>query len=75
MSRRYRVFRKLINGEQMLVASRNERGEAADLVESLQQYWPGDYSVREEGYEEDALSGATEEGNDCAMSCGNERNN
>lgn len=73
--RRYRVFRKLINGEQMLVASRNEREHALELVESLKQYWPGDYSVREENDEPDARPSAAEERNDCPMSCGNERMN
>jgi hypothetical protein len=43
----YSVFRKLENGEFLHVASRDELGQALQLVEALSVHWPGDYAVRD----------------------------
>jgi hypothetical protein len=43
----YTAFKQLENGEFVRVASRDELEEAVQLVESLNDYWPGGYEVRE----------------------------
>ena len=43
----YTAFKQLENGELVRVASRDELEEAVQLVESLNDYWPGGYEVRE----------------------------
>ena len=45
--RMYTAFKQLENGEFVPVASRDELEEAVQLVESLNDYWPGGYEVRE----------------------------
>lgn len=42
----YTAFKQLDNGEFVRVASRDELEEAVQLVESLNDYWPGGYEVR-----------------------------
>jgi hypothetical protein len=41
------IFRKLETGEVVSIASRSSLEEATELLNSLQQQWPGDYSIRE----------------------------
>jgi hypothetical protein len=43
----YTAFKQLENGELVRVASRDEFEEAVQLVESLNDYWPGGYEVLE----------------------------
>jgi len=43
----YTAFKQLENGEFVKVASRDELAEAVQLVESLNDVWPGGYEVRE----------------------------
>jgi len=43
----YKVFRKLEDGKFLLVASRDNREEALQLVTALNTHWPGDYIVRD----------------------------
>jgi hypothetical protein len=43
----YTAFKQLENGEFARVASRDELEEAVQLVESLNEEWPGGYEVRE----------------------------
>jgi hypothetical protein len=43
----YTAFKQLENGEFVRVASRDELEEAMQLVESLNEEWPGGYEVRE----------------------------
>jgi hypothetical protein len=42
----YRVVRKLEDGQELFVASRNEFIEAEQLIASLMECWPGDYLIR-----------------------------
>jgi hypothetical protein len=66
MARRYRVFRTLMNGEEMLVASRNDMADATHLLESLKRYWPGDYSVRDKD-DEGETDASAESGVTCVV--------
>ncbi len=43
----YTAFKQLENGEWERVASREKLEDAVELVESLNDYWPGGYEVRE----------------------------
>ena len=43
----YTAFKQLENGEFVRVASSDELEEAVQLVESLNDYWPGGYEIRE----------------------------
>jgi hypothetical protein len=43
----YTAFKLLENGEFVRVASRDALEEAVQLVESLNEVWPGEYEVRE----------------------------
>lgn len=43
----YKVFRQLGNGEFVQVASREELEQAVQLVEELNDHWPGEYVVRD----------------------------
>ncbi len=43
----FTAFKQLENGEFVRVASRDELAEAVQLVESLNDDWPGRYEVRE----------------------------
>lgn len=47
MARAYDILRKMENEEVLLIASREELGEAKQLAESLNSYWPAEYIVRE----------------------------
>ena len=47
MPRTYDILRKLENGEVLPIASRNDLEEARELAESLNDYWPAEYIVRE----------------------------
>ena len=47
MPRAYDILRKLENGEVLPIASRNDLSEAKQLAESLNDYWPAEYIVRE----------------------------
>jgi hypothetical protein len=44
-TRTYRVLRKLDDGQEVFVASLGDYVEARALIESLKEYWPGDYSI------------------------------
>jgi hypothetical protein len=48
----YKIFRKLETGELLLLASFDDLDQAKELVQSLNEHWPGDYSVQ------DSVSGA-----------------
>jgi hypothetical protein len=41
----YQIVRELENGELMLVARREDKEDAARLIESLEEHWPGKYSI------------------------------
>jgi hypothetical protein len=43
----YTAFKQLENGEFVRVASRDELEEAVQLVDSLNDFWPGKYEVRD----------------------------
>jgi hypothetical protein len=43
----YKIFRKLETGELLLVASFDDLDQAKQLVESLNEHWPADYSVQD----------------------------
>jgi hypothetical protein len=43
--RAYKIFRVLEDGQQMFVASFDDIDEARNLVASLKEIWPGDYSI------------------------------
>ena len=50
----YSVFAKLGDGEFLFVASRDELGQAVQLIEALNANWPREYVVRDsEGNEVD----------------------
>jgi hypothetical protein len=42
---RYRVVRKLEDGQEVFVAGRKDLREAEQLIASLIECWPGDYSI------------------------------
>jgi hypothetical protein len=42
----YRVVRKLEDGQEVFVASRKDLLEAEQLIASLMECWPGDYSIQ-----------------------------
>lgn len=54
MARAYDILRKMENEEMLLMASHKELGEAKQLAESLNSYWPAEYIVweSESGVEE-----------------------
>jgi hypothetical protein len=68
------VFRTLINGEELLVASRDDKAHAVQLLASLKQCWPGDYSVKEED-DKDGIPTGVEKAVAFGVGWGNERNN
>jgi hypothetical protein len=68
MNRRYRVFRKLPNGERIVVASRNEMDQVTQLVNSLKEHWPGDYTVEDEPCASDTGHSVPKTGNECRQS-------
>jgi hypothetical protein len=41
----YRVVRRLDDGQEVFVARRADLIEARALIESLREYWPGDYYI------------------------------
>ena len=41
----YRVVRRLDDGQEVFVARRADLIEARELIESLREYWPGDYCI------------------------------
>ena len=43
----YMILRELGNGQQLWVASHDELKQAEQLKESLNQHWPGNYSIQE----------------------------
>lgn len=43
----YKIFRKLETGELLMLASSDNLDQAKQLVESLNEHWPGDYSVQD----------------------------
>jgi hypothetical protein len=45
----YNVFRKLVNGELVLVRSYAELEEAKWVVTLFNECWPGEYCLRETG--------------------------
>ena len=48
----YSVFKQLGTGEFQRVASCDDLKRAAELVDSLKGFWPGEYAVRDsEGHE------------------------
>jgi hypothetical protein len=52
----YRIVRKLEDGQEVFVASRNNLVEAKTLADSLIEYWPGDYSIQGPESSSQALS-------------------
>jgi hypothetical protein len=47
MPETYKIFRKLGNGQEMHVGSRDKLEQAEQLIESLNRHWAGDYSIQE----------------------------
>jgi hypothetical protein len=47
MARAYDILRRMENGEVLPIASRGNLEEAKELAESLNDYWPAEYIVRE----------------------------
>ena len=47
MARAYDILRRLEDGELMRVASRSDLTQARHLAESLNDYWPAEYVVRD----------------------------
>ena len=45
MAKPFKILRKLGNGEFVYVASCADRKQAARLVESLKEHWPGVYEI------------------------------
>jgi hypothetical protein len=45
LERTYLIVRTLENGEQTVIASRDDLGEARTLAAWLSEYWSGDFSV------------------------------
>ena len=50
----YKIFRKTEDGQDVFVAGRAALEEAKQLIASMTEYWPGDYSIECGG----SLSGA-----------------
>ena len=44
---RYDIFRKIDDGEKLLVASRSNLEAAQDLVRGLNEHWPAEYTILE----------------------------
>jgi hypothetical protein len=47
MAIRYEIRRKLDNGDVLCVAESDDREKADELARSLNQLWPGEYTVLE----------------------------
>jgi len=44
----FNIYRRLEDGQVLLVASRREACEAENLVTELNQHWPGEYGIQQE---------------------------
>jgi len=43
----YNIFRKLENGEKLLIASLKDRQQAEQLAQSFDEQWPAIYEIQE----------------------------
>lgn len=42
----YRIYRKLDNGEQLVIGAQKTLSEAEQLVRSLAEHWPAEYVIQ-----------------------------
>lgn len=54
VERRYKVLRKLPDGEQLLIGRFEDMNEARRRVAAFSEYWPGDYVIVPPKYEQAA---------------------
>jgi hypothetical protein len=47
MERPYKVVRTLPDGQQVLIGTFSEMGEARKRVAAFSEYWPGDYAIEQ----------------------------